>query len=35
MVSGRRSIMAVAFASKPNDRRAAIDQFLQSFRLAR
>jgi len=35
IVSGRRSIMAAAFAFKPNDRRAAIDQFLQSFKLAR
>jgi hypothetical protein len=35
IVSGRRSIMAAAFAFKPNDRRAAIDRFLQSFRLAR
>jgi len=35
IVSGRRSIMAAAFAFKPNDRRAAIDQFLQSFTLAR
>ena len=35
IVSGRRSIMAAAFALKPNDRRSAIDQFLQSFTLAR
>jgi hypothetical protein len=35
IVSGRRSIMAAAFAFKPNDRRAAIDRFLPSFRLAR
>ena len=35
IVSGRRSIMAAAFALKPNDRRAVIDQFLQSFKLAR
>jgi hypothetical protein len=35
IVSGRRSIMAAAFAFEPNDRRAAIDQFLQSFKLAR
>jgi len=35
IVSGRRSILVTAFAVKPNDRGAAIDQFLQSFRLAR
>jgi hypothetical protein len=35
IVSGRRSIMAAAFAFKPSDRRAAIDEFLQSFKLAR
>ena len=35
IVSGRRSILATAFAYKPNDRRTAIDQFLQSFKLAR
>jgi hypothetical protein len=35
IVSGRRSIPVTAFAVKPNDRGAAIDQFLQSFRLAR
>src|SRR5205823_11985830 len=31
IVSGRRSILVTAFALKPNDRRAAIDGFLQSF----
>jgi hypothetical protein len=35
VVSGRRSILVTAFGFKPNDRRAAIDQFLQSFKLAR
>jgi len=35
IVSGRRSILVTAFAFKPNDRRAAIDQFLQSFKLTR
>jgi hypothetical protein len=35
VVSGRRSILVTAFAFKPNDRRAAIDQFLQSFKLTR
>jgi hypothetical protein len=35
IVSGRRSILVAAFAFKPNDRRAAIDQFLQSFKLVR
>jgi hypothetical protein len=35
IVSGRRSILVTAFAVKPNDRGAAIDQFLQSSRLAR
>jgi len=35
IVSGRRSILVIAFAFKPNDRRAAIDQFLQSFKLTR
>ena len=35
IMSGRRSILVTAFALKPNDRRAAIDQFLQSLKLAR
>jgi hypothetical protein len=35
VVSGRRSILVTAFAFKPNDRRTAIDQFLQSFKLTR
>ena len=35
VVSGRRSILVTAFALKPHDRRGAIDQFLQSFKLAR
>jgi hypothetical protein len=35
IVSGRRSILVTAFAFKPNDRRTAIDQFLQSLKLAR
>jgi hypothetical protein len=35
IASGRRSILVTAFAFKPNDRRGAIDQFLQSFKLAR
>jgi hypothetical protein len=35
IASGPRSIMAAAFAFKPNDRRVATDQFLQPFKLAR
>ena len=35
VVSGRRSILVTALALKPNDRRAAIDRFLQSFKLTR
>jgi hypothetical protein len=35
IVSSRRSILVTAFALKPNDRRAAVDRFLQSFKLVR
>jgi hypothetical protein len=33
IVEGRRTYMVAAFAIKPNDRKAAVDRFINSFRL--
>ena len=33
IVEGRRTYMIAAFAIKPNDRKAAVDRFINSFRL--